>query len=87
MEVNGMTAKRLTILLVAAVFTLGVVGVSFSAQEVKGTILKIEGVSLTILDGTGKKVTVRVDEPEMCSGLKAGDRVSVKDGKVTKLRG
>jgi len=32
-----MKTKKLIVLLVAVVFTLGVVGLGFSAQEVKGT--------------------------------------------------
>jgi hypothetical protein len=39
----------------AAVFTLGVVGLSFSAQEIKGTVTKIDGNKLTIQDDKGKQ--------------------------------
>ncbi len=79
-----MKTKKLIVLLMAAVFTLGVAGLCFSAQEVKGTISKIEGSTLTILDNTGKEVTVQVKEPVAAKALKVGDKVSVKDGKVIK---
>jgi pyruvate kinase len=68
----------------AMVFTLGVVGLSFSAQEIKGTVSKIEGDRLTIEDDMGKQTTTRVGDPMILKDLKVGDRVLVKDGKVTK---
>jgi outer membrane lipoprotein SlyB len=67
-----------------AAFTLGVVGLSFSAEEIKGTVSKIEGNKLTILDDMGKEKTVKVKDLESLKDLKVGDRVLVKDGKVTK---
>ncbi len=78
-----MRTKRLIMLLMAVVFTLGLVSLSASAQEVKGTVAKIEGDQLTIQDDMGKQVTIKVD-PKAAKDLKVGDRVSVKDGKVTK---
>ena len=79
-----MKIKRLIILLMAAVFTLGVVGLSFSAQEIKGTVSKIDGNKLTILDDKGKEKTVKVKDLESLKEVKVGDRVLVKDGKVIK---
>ncbi len=79
-----MKIKRLTVLLMAMVFTLGVVGLSFSAQEVKGTVSKIEGSNLTVLDDMGKEQTVMVKDLESLKEIKIGDKVSVKDGKVMK---
>lgn len=79
-----MATKRVIVLLVIAAFTLGLVGMSFSAEEVKGTVSKIEGNKLTIADDTGKEITVSVQDPKTLQGLKVGDRVLVKDGKVTK---
>ncbi len=79
-----MGTKKLLVLLMAMVFTLGVVGLSFSAQEVKGAVSKIDGDKITILDSMGKEQTVKVKDLESLKGIKVGDMVSVKDGKVTK---
>ena len=79
-----MMIKRLIVLLMAMVFTLGVVGLSFSAQEVYGTVSKVEGNTLTIVDNMGKEKTVKVEGKESLKEIKVGDRVLVKDGKVTK---
>ena len=79
-----MMIKRLVVLLMVAVFTLGVVGLSCSSQEIKGTISKIEGDTLGIVDDTGKEKTVNVKDLESLKGVTVGDRVLVKDGKVTK---
>ena len=79
-----MRSKKLIVLLMVMVFTLGVAGLSFSAQEVKGTVSKIVGDKLTILDSMGKEQTVKVKDLESLKEIKVGDMVSVKDGKVTK---
>ena len=84
-----MKTKKFIVLLMAMVFILGVVGLSFSAQEmtqeVMGTVSKIEGNKLTILDDImGKEKTVTVKDPASLKEIKVGDRVLVKDGKVTK---
>ncbi len=79
-----MNTRRLIVLLMVVAFTLGVASLSFSAQEIKGTVSKIEGNKLTIQDDMGKQITVSVQDPKALEGLKVGDRVSVKDGKVTK---
>jgi outer membrane lipoprotein SlyB len=83
-EVNCMETKKFIVLLMAMVFTLGVVGLSFSAQEIKGTVSKIEGNKLTILDDMGKEKTVEVKDLKSLKEIRVGDRVLVKDGKVTK---
>jgi outer membrane lipoprotein SlyB len=72
------------ILLMVTVFILGVVGLCFSAEEIKGTVAKIDGDKLTIQDDVGKQVTISVQDKMTLRDLKVGDRVSVKDGKVTK---
>lgn len=89
-----MNTKRLIVLLMTMVFTLGVVGLSFSApaqaaqaqaQEIKGTVSKIDGNKLTILDDMSKENTVNVNEKDQESlKVKVGDRVLVRDGKITK---
>jgi pyruvate kinase len=80
-----MVTKKLIVLLVAMAFALGVVGVSLSAaQEIKGTVAKIEGDKVTIQDAAGKQTTVSVNDPRTLQDLKVGDRVSIKDGKLTK---
>ena len=79
-----MRTKKLIILLMAVVFTLGVVGLSFSAQEIKGTVSKIEGDKLGIVDDKGNEKTVKVKDLESLKEIKVGDRVLVKNGKVTK---
>ena len=84
MRTNIMGTKKFIVLLMAMVFTLGVVGLSFSAQEIKGTVTKIEGNKLTILDAKGKEKTVNVKDPESLKEVEVGDRVLVTDGKVTK---
>jgi hypothetical protein len=38
-----MAIRRLIVLLMVTAFTFGVVGMSFSAQEIKGTVSKIDG--------------------------------------------
>ena len=79
-----MKTKKFIVLLMAMVFTLGVVGLSFSAQEIKGTVSKIDGNKLTILDDMGKEKTVEVKDLKSLKEIRVGDRVLVKDGKVTK---
>ncbi len=72
--------KKVLVLLVAIIFTLGVVGLSFAA-DMKGTITKIEGNKITVKDN-GKETTVQSD----AKGLKVGDKVTVKGGKVMKKK-
>ncbi len=79
-----MMIKRLIVLVMVAAFTLGVAGMGFSAQEIKGTVAKIEGNRVTILDERGKQATISINDPATLQGLNVGDRVSVQDGKVAK---
>ena len=79
-----MRNRKLIVLLMAMVFILGAVGLSFSDQEIKGTVSKIVGNKLTILDSMGKEKTVKIKDLESLKEIKVGDMVSVKDGKVTK---
>ncbi len=72
--------KKILVLLVALVFALGVVGLSFAA-DVKGTVTKVEGKKITVKDDKGKEHTVDVKDT---AGVKAGDKVEIKGGKVVK---
>jgi len=76
-----MKAKAIIAMLVAIVFTLGVVGLSFAteAKEMKGTITKIEGNKVTVKDDAGKETTVDVKDAK---GAKVGDKVTIKDGAI-----
>lgn len=82
-EVNPMVTKRLIVFLMVTAFIFGVVSMGVSAQEIKGIVAKIEGDQLTLLDDKGQEKTVKVDEKSLRE-VKVGDRVLVKDGKVTK---
>jgi outer membrane lipoprotein SlyB len=73
--------KKILVLLVAVIFTVAVAGISFAA-DVKGAISKIEGSKITVKAADGKETTVEGD----AKGLKVGDKVIVKDGKVTKKK-
>lgn len=72
--------KKILVLLVALIFTIGVVGLAFAA-EVKGTVTKVDGKKITVKDAAGKETTVEVKDT---AGVKAGDNVTIADGKVTK---
>jgi ABC-type Fe3+-hydroxamate transport system substrate-binding protein len=72
--------KKIIVLLIALVFTLGVVGLSFSA-DVSGTVTKLEGKKMTVKDAAGKETTVDVKD---AAGAKVGDKVTVTGGVVTK---
>ena len=78
-----MRMKSIITLLVAMVFTLGMVSLTFAAdaKEVKGTVTKVAGMTLTIKDAAGKEVTVKVSNAK---DVKVGDMVTVKGGKATK---
>lgn len=82
-----MGTKRLFFLLMAMVLTFSVVGLSCSSQEIKGTISKIEGDTLGIVDDMGKEKIVKVEDLESLKEVKVGERVLVKDGRVTKEGG
>ncbi|MFO0754364.1 MAG: hypothetical protein U0411_13705 [Thermodesulfovibrionales bacterium] len=75
-----MKMKALIALVVAMVFTFGIVGLSFAA-EVKGTVTKIDGSKVTIKDAAGKESTVEVKNAKE---IKVGEMVTVKDGTAKK---
>jgi len=73
--------KRLLLILVTIVFTLGLVGIALvESAKVEGTVTKIEGKKVTIKDEKGKETTVEVKD---LGGAKVGDLVEIKDGKIT----
>ncbi len=78
-----MKMKSIITLLVAMVFTLGMVSFTFAAdvKEAKGTVTKVAGMTLTIKDAAGKEVTAKVSNAK---DVKVGDMVTVKDGKAAK---
>jgi hypothetical protein len=73
-----MKTKAIIAMLVAIIFTLGVVGLGFAA-EVKGTVTKVEGNKVTVKDEAGKEQTVDVKDAK---GVKVGDKVDIKDGVI-----
>ena len=84
-----MTAGRLFILFVVAVFSLGLASPGLSegmADDVKGTVIKIDGGKVSIKDSMGEK-TIEPNNPGVITDLKVGDQVSVRDGKLTKEGG
>ncbi|HSB51490.1 MAG TPA: hypothetical protein VLD40_02420 [Dissulfurispiraceae bacterium] len=72
--------KKILALVVALIFALGIAAVSF-AGEMMGTVMKVDGAKMTIKDDKGKETMV---EDKMAKDIKVGDKVMVKDGKVTK---
>ncbi len=83
-----MKNKGLIILLIAVALMIGSAGVGFSSHVeekgvVKGTVTetKIVEVELTVKDDKGKESKVRTKDT---AAFKLGDRVVIKDGKVTK---
>ncbi|QCQ22562.1 hypothetical protein [Desulfoglaeba alkanexedens] len=55
-----------------------------SAQEARGKITKIEGTVITVLSDSGEELTVHVEDTEALENLKVGDRVVMKEGRLTK---
>ncbi len=76
--------KKLMVCLMVAAFSFCVAVPGFAAQIVKGTVVKIEGGKLSIMDSAGQEVTV--SDPAAMEGLKVGDKVIVKDGKVKVIK-
>jgi hypothetical protein len=79
--------KAISALLTALVFTLSVAGPLYAAHKeeagtVKGTVTKIEAseYEIAVKDDKGKETKVRVKD---AAGVKVGDGVVIKEGKVT----
>jgi hypothetical protein len=85
-----MTARRLFIFMVLALFSLGFASTGLSGvvgEEVRGTVTKIDGGKVSIKDFMGDEKTVEPINPEVLKTLKVGDRAQVKDGILTKEGG
>jgi hypothetical protein len=85
-----MVARKLIVIFVIAVFSLGLASPGISAgpeDEVKGTVTKIDGGKVSIKDILGVEKTVEPINPEALKDLKVGDRAAVKDGILTKVGG
>ncbi len=76
-----MKVKSIIALVIAIIFTLGVATLGFAAAEVKGTVTKIDGKKVTVKDDKGKETTVEVKDVK---DVKKDDKVTIKDGVVTK---
>ncbi|MCX7913484.1 MAG: hypothetical protein N2511_02725 [Thermodesulfovibrionales bacterium] len=76
-----MRQKSIIALVVAIIFTFGIITMAMASAEVKGTVTKIDGNKVTVKDDKGKETTVEVKDPK---GVKVGDKVTIKDGVVTK---
>ena len=75
-----MRMKSIIALLVALVFTLGMVSFTFAA-DVMGTVTKVEAKSVTVKDAAGKETKVDVSNSK---DVKVGDKIIVKEGKCAK---
>ncbi len=64
--------------------TTGVTRIASADQEITGTVSTIDGTEITLVNDFGEHITVSVEDPALLKGLKVGDRVVVKDGRVTK---
>jgi hypothetical protein len=83
-------AKKLVILLAVMAFTLSLASTYLSAgmgEEIKGSVTKIEDGKVTILDAMGNEKTMKVKDPAALQDLKVGERISIKDGMLTKESG
>ena len=84
-----MLARKLLILLMATVFSLSLasLGIAAGMDELKGTVTKIGGSTVSITDVLGNEKTVEIKNPEALKGLKVGDQAKVTDGIVIKEGG
>jgi hypothetical protein len=85
-----MTARRLFLVFMIALFFLGLASPGFSGvvgEAVKGTVTRIDGGKVSIRDFMGDEKTVEPINPEAITNLKVGERVSVKEGILTKEGG
>lgn len=73
--------KKYLVMIVVIIFTLTIAGLGFAA-DMKGSITKIDGSKITVKGADGKETTIEGD----AKGMKVGDKVTVKDGKVMKKK-
>lgn len=88
-EYTMKSEKHFTYFVIALLF-LGLASTGISAgmgEEVKGTITKIDGAKVSIKDLTGGDKTIEPTNQDALTGLKVGDRISVKDGILKKESG
>jgi hypothetical protein len=83
-----MTTKAILTLFIALATTLSIASEGFSGHEeekgaVKGTVTRIEATEylITVKDDKGKETKVKVKD---AAGVKVGEGIVVKDGKVAK---
>lgn len=84
-------AKTLIVFLAAAALTLGLAstglaeaGRSGMEEEIKGTVTRIEGNTVTIKDFMGVEKTVELKNPESLGDLRIGDPAVIRDGFLSK---
>jgi hypothetical protein len=85
-----MTARRFFIFLVLALFSLGFASPGLSGvvgEEMRGTVIRIDGGKVSIRDFMGDEKTVEPINPEALTTIKVGDRAQVKEGILTKEGG
>ena len=75
-------AKRILVLIIAVIFTLGVIGLAFAGEAITGKVTKIEGNKVTVKTDD-KEVTAEVKSTANC---KVGDTVTIKDGELKKKK-
>ena len=81
-----MTMRIITLLL-AAVCTLSLSCPALSVamgKEVTGTISKIEGSNVTVLDSYGNEEKIEAKDKRVVKDLKVGDKISVKNDMLTR---
>jgi uncharacterized protein YdeI (BOF family) len=90
-QFNQEVLMKRSISVLAMLFALGIISVSYAAdpaakstapsaaQSLKGEVLKIEGDNYTIKDASGKEVRIHVDKTTKTEGaLKVGDKVEAQ---------
>lgn len=85
-----MTSEKHFTYFVIALLFLGLASTGLTAgmgDEGKGTVTKIDGGKVSIKDLTGGEKTIEPTNQDALTGLKVGDRVSVKDGILKKESG
>lgn len=74
--------KKAFVVFIALVLAIGVASLGL-AQDVKGTVTKVEAKKITVKDEKGKEKTVEVKNT---AGAQKGDVVEIKGGEVKILK-